>query len=428
MYRFSIRGLIGLTSLIAVIVAIGYHAESEVERDIRKLGKIPIEDPEALFAKVEVLAEAGDHAQSWTSEPFEKAIPKLTRTELAQAANHYREQYPLVSLRSRLKYEKSARPRRAQLQPETNERLDLAEDPTMGGMTKGRLPPTRSNALYQLHSDWVFTFITQEGVGVSRMRFPSVWDLKLNDLPEVPFAVQSHDTPAQGRLLDVVDDEPDNQEFSRRISHMNSEWHEERAQMAFESWSESNNPFYLPTRPRLEWYHEQDRLEFGESGRNGYAKDVDHVAGFLPHRLTEKRKLRMDLMPHSYGYHEPTSPQHTWLLKSLQLVSLLKYDRPYVYVSTSLPDMGSLSNASVRELDEFERQGLDELYAGEDLNIRGRENQVRMLGSLRAIKQCMDCHSVKRGQLLGAFSYEFVRSSALPSRWTGTTLAANQSD
>ena len=29
----------------------------------------------------------------------------------------------------------------------------------------------------------------------------------------------------------------------------------------------------------------------------------------------------------------------------------------------------------------------------------------RMLGSLRAAKQCLDCHTASRGDLLGAFSY-----------------------
>jgi len=28
-----------------------------------------------------------------------------------------------------------------------------------------------------------------------------------------------------------------------------------------------------------------------------------------------------------------------------------------------------------------------------------------MLGSLRAAKQCLECHTAKRGDLLGAFSY-----------------------
>jgi hypothetical protein len=31
-----------------------------------------------------------------------------------------------------------------------------------------------------------------------------------------------------------------------------------------------------------------------------------------------------------------------------------------------------------------------------------------MLGSLRAAKQCLDCHNVQRGELLGAFSYRLT--------------------
>ena len=32
-----------------------------------------------------------------------------------------------------------------------------------------------------------------------------------------------------------------------------------------------------------------------------------------------------------------------------------------------------------------------------------------MLGSLRATKECLQCHRVEHGALLGAFSYELLR-------------------
>jgi len=41
-------------------------------------------------------------------------------------------------------------------------------------------------------------------------------------------------------------------------------------------------------------------------------------------------------------------------------------------------------------------------------------NKIEMVGSLRAIDQCTKCHDVKRGALLGAFSYELRRDPALP--------------
>jgi hypothetical protein len=35
-------------------------------------------------------------------------------------------------------------------------------------------------------------------------------------------------------------------------------------------------------------------------------------------------------------------------------------------------------------------------------------DRIRMVGSVRAAKDCLDCHSVDRGHLLGAFTYELV--------------------
>jgi len=35
-------------------------------------------------------------------------------------------------------------------------------------------------------------------------------------------------------------------------------------------------------------------------------------------------------------------------------------------------------------------------------------DRIRMVGSLRAAKNCLDCHSVQRGELLGAQTYEIV--------------------
>ncbi|HEY8504829.1 MAG TPA: hypothetical protein VIL46_09620 [Gemmataceae bacterium] len=96
-----------------------------------------------------------------------------------------------------------------------------------------------------------------------------------------------------------------------------------------------------------------------------------------------------------------------WELTSLQLVSLLKFDAPAVYVSPNMPRMDELRDAPVRALDDFERRALAELRWGEDLVAEASPQRFRMLGALRAARQCLDCHSAERGDLLGAFSYEF---------------------
>ena len=414
MFRFSIRGLAILTVIVAVLAACGLYflaVESPVERDVRLYGELPMENPDRLFDEVDRLAELGAQAQSASSIEYLSADEsQLTRVELAQLASHFRKQYPLVSLRTRLRYESTATRRKPVLAKETLARMELAEDPSLGGTVKARFSPVRTRALQNLHSDWVFQFITQEGVGFSRMTFPSVRHLELADSQAVMF--DAVDAPHPGREVVVPSDEPGRYTFERDWQSFDSDHYQNGVQLAFTAWAEVSNPMGIPTRPRLQWYYEQDRLEFSESGRNGYAKDIDHVAGFAPHKLTSKRQIRMDQPFGSYDSSTPAPANQNWVLKSLQLVSLLKHERPQVYDSKRLPSMEATGD-EFRDLDAFEREGLEKLFSGDDICIKGRENQVRMLGSLRAIRQCLDCHTVERGDLLGAFTYEFVRSESL---------------
>jgi hypothetical protein len=105
-----------------------------------------------------------------------------------------------------------------------------------------------------------------------------------------------------------------------------------------------------------------------------------------------------------------------WTISRLELVSLLKFDEPRVYVLDHLPRMDQLSsdNAPTRPLDAFESESLAKLRTDEDVVVKGEGTDYRMLGSLRAAKQCLDCHGVLRGELLGAFSYS-LRHEAGPA-------------
>ena len=131
MFRFSLRSLIGLTFLIAVLITCGVHffaSENPVERDIRLYGETPVEEPDRLFAEVERLAKLGEQAQSDSSYGYISGDEsKLNRVELSQIAHHFREMYPFISLRSRLAYESTAEKKFATLRKETLERMKLAE-------------------------------------------------------------------------------------------------------------------------------------------------------------------------------------------------------------------------------------------------------------------------------------------------------------
>ena len=41
---------------------------------------------------------------------------------------------------------------------------------------------------------------------------------------------------------------------------------------------------------------------------------------------------------------------------------------------------------------------------------------ILMMGALRASKQCLQCHDVQRGELLGTFSYEMLRDPPLEAK------------
>jgi hypothetical protein len=148
--------------------------------------------------------------------------------------------------------------------------------------------------------------------------------------------------------------------------------------------------------------HQEARRDFLNPEGFGYVRDRDHVAGFVPHAFSDH------LRPFS-----PGELAGRWLTVRVELVSLLKHERPMVYVSEHLPNMTELRQTPVREIDDFELGALERLAGGDDLTTDTQFGRIRAVGSLRAMRQCLECHEVERGALLGAFSYEFLRDPPL---------------
>jgi hypothetical protein len=164
----------------------------------------------------------------------------------------------------------------------------------------------------------------------------------------------------------------------------------------------------MPSLPQLDLFHLRGQMNFISSPSLGYIKDRKHVAGFQAHQF----RAMPQLVDPVYA-REKTPRKEKWAVARLELVSLLKHEEPAVYVSETLPRMEQLQEAKTRPLDEFEANALKRLQKGEDVVTESSLNQIRMMGSLRAAKQCMQCHSAKRGELLGSFSYVMQR---VPSR------------
>jgi hypothetical protein len=162
-------------------------------------------------------------------------------------------------------------------------------------------------------------------------------------------------------------------------------------------------PSYGPTRDDLQQFHQSSIGDFLNPLGFGYVRDRGHVAGFVSHRFTR-------LPPKPKGGQ---SVGH-WRFESLDLISLLKHPEPVAYVSKHLPRMDELREAPTRKLDEFEAERLPQLQAGEEFSAAQGPRRVRMLGAIRAHAECLKCHSVDQGELLGAFSYDLRRDLPLP--------------
>lgn len=136
-------------------------------------------------------------------------------------------------------------------------------------------------------------------------------------------------------------------------------------------------------------------LDFVNPDGWGYVKSRTQVAGFRPHRFGRSPEM-ID----------------RWAVTRVDLIGLLKHDQPAVYVSELLPRMDKLKDAPTRKLDSFEAEGLRAVRQGDDLFARGTDTDARMVGAIRSVKQCVECHGGQRGDLLGAFSYRLTRREA----------------
>ncbi len=147
--------------------------------------------------------------------------------------------------------------------------------------------------------------------------------------------------------------------------------------------------------------HTASRYDFLDFDSFGAVIDgIQKVAGFVEH---------------AFHYPPKTSLKSSdaWTIERLELVSLLKFDTPRVYVLDHLPRMDQLSGDKVptRELDDFEADALKQISTEKDVVISHQGNEYRMLGSLRAANQCLQCHTARHGELLGAFSYSLHKNS-----------------
>jgi hypothetical protein len=214
----------------------------------------------------------------------------------------------------------------------------------------------RTEALKRLHERSLEVFAELPGFGVGRMVGFSEWAFKPSTFQQVGSRQQA---PLEEASLGEYALEAESTDFKS------------------EKWLQM---------------HQNTAINFASTDRNGYIRDRQAVAGFLAHQV-EATPASID----------------PWKFQRVDLIGVLLGKAPRVYVSDQLPSMEKLHETPTRTLDEFEERGLQALREGEDLYQREFGDKLRVIGSLRNSKQCMDCHGKGRGQLLGAFSYVFKK-------------------
>ncbi len=308
------------------------------------------------------------------------AYVSATRHEFLNEVEVARDQNPFTKIDSRLSYEKSARPLINEAlfggDQEKNRRaanwldeMDEEWDPHYYGNS-------RTDKLSQIHSSYVNRFANTPGFGVGRMPVRQPVPLPEIDIQTIR---PEHFT--------------DSSVWPDGMDQGNS-------RMTFRG--ELPNPWrshQLPLKQEVAGfdYHFAASKDFLNPETFGYVnEETREVAGFIEHAF-HNAPPKME--------HE----QRVWSLSELKLMSLLQFDEPQVYETEHLPRMDEISSMTVpvRDLNDFESKSLKRLLKGEETVLHVDGDRLVMLGALRARKQCMECHSVDHGELLGAFTYGF---------------------
>ncbi|HEY4308287.1 MAG TPA: hypothetical protein VGN12_02445 [Pirellulales bacterium] len=277
------------------------------------------------------------------------------------------EKYPFQSLAPRLAYEADTQLHPASAQVQTSRSLDSRWHEIVERQEQHF--SIRHRALVQLHNKTLQGFLASPAFGVGRMTHLAreEWLARSDDVP-VPQVTRLKDATASPEP-GAVDSPPETQ-------------------------ANASTEVSIKPNADLLWFAHQGAIEeFVAPERYGLIRGREEVAGFLAHRLG----------PHTNLVSRTQLPAPD----RVELVSLFKFPDPRVYVSDNLPAMDELRDAPTRQLDDFEQQGLDALKKGEDIVSTNESSTIRALGSIRALKQCLQCHTTQEGELLGAFSYRW---------------------
>lgn len=318
--------------------------------------------------------------------------------------------YPFESLAERLKFDIPGRARITKTFPTANLDLDKWQ-PQFHTAERSKIPPVslavlmteqqigreqhfeRSQALAALHQVEVRKFVTNPGFGMSRMVQMPRYFMQYTETPPKDWSEADRGEPV---TLPKTGD--------------------------FFNPSKDKKGPTLPSVLALSSFHASTTLEFSRPDSWGLVKDKKQVAGFQPHTLEfipdAHARSRYDMknpIKDKTGKAVSLPLVERWAVRKVELIGLLMHDSPVVYLTPDgkLPTMDAAKDANTRELSKFESDGLKDLAAGKEVvTVDATTNQVRMVGAIRMANACLKCHEGKRGDLLGAFTYDLVRDPA----------------
>lgn len=295
-----------------------------------------------------------------------------------------RQEFPYQSLASRLEFEVGKPlPETPALSSATRAGLDEQDVPEAESAQAIAqvFADMRAKSIRLLHEEAVGRFASRAGFGFTRM--PAVGPDSLPFSARDPVPLDSAPTASEQHSAEISVSYPESADDK-----------------LVEKWK-------LPGHSRLSELVSESRDDFLSPITFGHVKNREAVAGFIPHEIHSPIQPPVNdaapaLPDDNLDEDNPTS---RWKIIQLELVSLLKHDTPAVYLSEHLPRMEDLSDERTRPLNNFESAALKQLQAGEEISAQTTGNIIEMVGAIRASKQCLDCHQVPRGTLLGAFTY-----------------------
>ena len=310
-----------------------------------------------------------------------------------------RERFPYLSLKDRLEFEARSVTGGSTAELVLSE-VGLERLQKFERVFENRDSQARLLSLRELHSSEVRWFINSPRNGLSRWgRTPTPDALEYGEPPVIPVLAASAESEIEQSPGTADPAAQDRLEVERVAA--------------------------IPSRLELEQFHLADQIAFTDPWSFGDVKNKYRVAGFVSHGFTYMPAVGdpQNKYPRAYDPADQRDSNYSspWKIAQLELVSLLKFDHPAVYVTGHLPRMAEIVDAKTRPLTNFEQQALRSLRGGEDLVTEVDTNEIQMVGSLRSVKQCLECHAGRRGDLLGAFSYRLRRDPPAPVKAPQTT-------